>query len=56
MQLLFHAAIDNLAVHPDNQAAQQRKDLEALEKYRQKFLKQKAREAAKAAKKAAKSR
>lgn len=40
----------------EDQAAQQRKDLEALEKYRQKFLKQKAREAAKAAKKAAKSR
>ena len=36
----------------EDQAAQQRKDLEALEKYRQKFLKQKAREAAKAAKKA----
>ncbi len=40
----------------EDQAAQQRKDLEALEKYRQKFLKQKARKAAKAAKKAAKSR
>ena len=40
----------------EDQAAQQRKDLEALEKYRQKFLKKKAREAAKAAKKAAKSR
>ncbi len=36
----------------EDQAAQQRKDLEALEKYRQKFLKQKARKAAKAAKKA----
>ena len=30
----------------EDQAAQQRKDLEALEKYRQKFLKKKAREAA----------